>query len=354
MLRKYRVLIFSVLLLVIVCSYMLGPHPVAPVYNLNMPIIPYSGQPLEEWIAQKEAQHTLKPNNHARVLWNNDSLKSPTEYAIVYLHGFTASQEEGRPVHINIAKEFGLNLYLSRLSEHGLDTIDPLIHLTPESYWESAKEALAIGKQIGKKVILMGTSTGGTNALQLAATYPDDIAALVLLSPNIQIFEKSAFILNNPWGLQIAKWVIGDEYITSKDERPIYRQYWHWRYPLKAATHLQEYLETTMTDGTFAKIKQPTLLLYYYKNEVEQDSVVSVPAMLKMFDALGTPPDKKWKQAMPNAGNHVLGSYIKSKDLLGVQSAIAHFLERQLAIRRNSNANIYSESDSENLLLQLN
>lgn len=354
MFRKYRVLIFSVLILVIICSYMFGPHPATPVYNMNMPLIPYSGQALEEWITQKEAQHTLKPNNQARVVWNNDSLKNLTEYAIVYLHGFTASQEEGRPIHTNIAKEFGLNLYLSRLSEHGLDTIDPLIRLTPESYWESAKEALAIGKQIGKKVILMGTSTGGTNALQLAATYPDDVAALVLLSPNIQIFEKSAFILNNPWGLQVARWVTGGDYITSKDERPIYRQYWYWRYPLKAATELQEYLETTMTDETFTKVKQPALLLYYYKNGVEQDSVVSVPAMLKMFEALGTPPDKKWKQAMPNTGNHVIGSYIKSKDLLGVQSAITHFLERQLALPRNSDAIIHSDSDSVNLRLQLN
>jgi hypothetical protein len=43
------------------------------------------------------------------------------------------------------------------------------MNLTADAYWESAKLAYAIGKQIGKKVILMSTSTGGTLALKLAA-----------------------------------------------------------------------------------------------------------------------------------------------------------------------------------------
>lgn len=354
MLRKYWKWIVFAVMLVLTIIYGLGPRPATPVYNLTMPVIQASGAQLDEWVAHKEAQHKLKPNNEARVVWYNDSLKNKTDYSIVYLHGFSASQEEGRPVHTNISKEFGFNLYLSRLSEHGLDTVDPLIRLTPESYWQSCKEALAIGKQIGKKVILMGTSTGGTNALQLAANYPDDVAALVLLSPNVSIFETSAFLLNNPWGLQIAEAITGNAYMISKDERPIYRQYWYWKYPLQAATELQEYLETTMTTETFEKVKQPTLLLYYYKDEVHQDSVVSIPAMLKMYDELGTPAAQKTKQALPNTANHVLASYIRSKDLLGVQTAIANFLEKQLQLPKHNNAIIKSTDDSVSLRINVN
>src|SRR5258708_7415518 len=81
---------------------------------------------------------------------------------------------------------------------------------------KSAKEALAIGRQLGNKVILMGTSTGGTFALQLAATYPDQVAALVLLSPNIAINDPNAWLLNNHWGLQIAHLVTGGNYIEEK------------------------------------------------------------------------------------------------------------------------------------------
>jgi pimeloyl-ACP methyl ester carboxylesterase len=282
--------------------------------------------------------HKIKPNNEARIVWYNDSLKNKTDYAIVYLHGFSASQEEGRPIHTNIAKEFGCNLYLARLAEHGIDTAEPMMNLTPDKYWESSKQALAIGKQLGKKVILMGTSTGGTNALQLAAAYPDDVAAIVLMSPNIAIFDKNAWLLNKPWGLQIARAVKGGNYIISDDTMPLNKQYWYTKYPLEAAVQLQEMVATSMKKETFEKVKQPVLLLYYYRDDVHQDSTVSVPAMLNMFNELGTPTDKKVKEAIPNAGTHVIGSYIRGKDLLSVQTAIEGFMQKTLNIPETSDS----------------
>jgi esterase/lipase len=219
-----------------------------------------------------------------------------------------------------------------------------MINLTPEKYWESAKEALAIGKQIGKKVILMGTSTGGTNALQLAAAYPGDVAAVVLLSPNIAIHDPNAWILNNHWGLQVARLVKGSHYVTADDSRPIYKQYWYHQYPLEAAVELQELLETAMTKETFEKVKQPVLLLYYYLDEQHQDNVVSVPAMLKMYDELGTPANLKEKQAIPAAGDHVIGSYIKSKDLLSVQTAIENYMANKLQIPKKQKGSIINVS----------
>jgi len=297
-----------------------------------MPVVPSGSSLLEIYINNNEAQHKLKPDNQARIIWANDSLKEKTDYAIVYLHGFSASQKEGDPVHKNIAKEFGCNLYLSRLAEHGIDTVDQLINLTPDKYWESAKQAVAIGKQLGRKLILMGTSTGGTLALQLAAAYPDDIAALILLSPNIAINDPNAWIINNHWGLQIARFVKKSNYNTSEDDRPAYKQYWNKTYRLEAAVALEELLETAMTEETFEKVKQPVLLLYYYKDEMHQDNVVKVSAMLSMFDQLGTPSAQKRKQAMPNTGNHVITSPIKSNDVEGVEKEVEKFM-REIIIK---------------------
>ena len=48
--------------------------------------------------------------------------------------------------------------------------------------------------------------------------------------------------------------------------------------------------------------------------------------MLTMFDELGTPATLKTKQAMPNAGTHVIGSAIKSHDVEGVQKEIEKFM----------------------------
>ena len=327
--RKGRWVILILLLLLI--GYMLGPTPDSSKYVTDLPIVPADASNLSQFISNKEAVHNIKPDNHARVVWANDSTKQKTDYSIVYLHGFSASQAEGEPAHRNIAKKFRCNLYLSRLAEHGIDTTEPMQKLTVDNYWESVKEALAIGKQIGNKVILMGTSTGASLALKLAAEYPD-VHALVLLSPNIEINDSNAWILNNPWGLQLARMILGSEYIESTDQRPIYKQYWSARYRIEAAVALQELLETTMTEETFKKVTQPLLMLYYYKDEIHQDSTVRVSAMKEMFAQLGTPAEKKRAVAMPNTGHHVIASYIKSHDVKGVENQIEDFFKNVLKI----------------------
>jgi esterase/lipase len=321
-----------IVLLVLSIVYLFGPHPATPKYNASLPEIP-EAKALDVYVAKQEASHQLRPNNEARIVWANDSLKNTTEYAIVYLHGFSASQEEGNPVHRNVAKVFGCNLYLSRLAEHGIDTTEQLMNLTADKYWESAKEALAIGKQLGKKVILMGTSTGGTQAIQLAAAFPNDIHALVLYSPNIAINDPNAWLLNNPWGLQIARLVLGSNYNNPQDERPIYRQYWNKPYRLEATVALEEMLETSMLEVTFKKVHQPTLMLYYYKDEAHQDKVVKVSAMKSMFDQLATPANVKRAIPLPNTGDHVIGSSIKSGDVQSVEMETVKFLKEIVGLK---------------------
>jgi hypothetical protein len=52
-----------------------------------------------------------------------------------------------------------------------------------------------------------------------------------------------------------------------------------------------------------------------------------------MYDELGTPDSLKRKQAMPNAGTHVIGSYIKSHDVEGVQKEIEKFMTDVLHLK---------------------
>jgi len=79
------------------------------------------------------------------------------------------------------------------------------------------------------------------------------------------------------------------------------------------------------------------LRLYYYKDEANQDEGVSVPTMLKMFEQLSTPASLKVKQALPSAGDHVIGSYIKSKDVAGVEQAITNYMVNILQLKLNAN-----------------
>ena len=322
--------ITGIILLALIVVYLAGPKPAKPRFNNELPAIPAEALALEKYVADQEAKHKLKPDNQARIVWHNDSTKAVTEYAVVYLHGFSASQEEGDPVHLDFARKIGANLYLSRLQAHGLDTTHPLASFTAEVIWNSAKEAYAIGKQIGKKVILMSTSTGGTVALKLCAEYPD-IAASLLFSPNIAINDSKAWMLNNPWGKQIAEAIVG-EFRVIPDTTEAYAKYWDRRYVTYSVVQLQELLETTMKASLFERIKTPTLLLYYYKNEQEQDPVVKVSAMKRMFSQLSTPDSLKRQVALPNVGNHVIGSWVKSKDLNSVHLACEAFAKDILRI----------------------
>jgi esterase/lipase len=322
---------FSFLLVLLLIAYFSGPNPDTPNYTKDLPNIPSGAIELENYVAKNESKRKLKPDNEARIVWADTALKQPTEYAIVYLHGFSASQEEGDPVHENIARKFGCNMYLARLAEHGIDTTDQLLYLTADKYWETVKEAYAIGKRLGKKVIVMGTSTGATNALHLASEFPD-VYALILLSPNIEINNGTAWIANNPWGLQVGRYVVGSKEFTPADTTIIYSKYWNTPYRLEAIVALQEYLETTMKPSTYEKIKQPVLMLYYYKNEADQDKVVKVSAMLKMFHALQTPGNLKKSLPVPSAGDHVIAGSIKSKDILTVENEITSFMNTTLHI----------------------
>jgi esterase/lipase len=320
--RILKIVILSFFALIVI--YFLGPKPSVPVFNNDLPKVA-SINSIDAYITAMESPYKIKPNNEAKIIWA-DSSKTQTAYAIVYLHGFSASQMEGDPVHQNIAKQFHCNLYLARLAEHGIDTTEDLMNLTAERYWESAKLAYAIGKQIGKKVILMSTSTGGTLALQLAANYPE-IAGLILYSPNIEVFNPSAPLLNNPWGLQIGRTVLKSNYVDIKYKDSAYPKYWNTHYRIEAVVALQNLLEATMTETTFKKIHQPTLALYYYKDEANQDNVVKVNAIQKMMQLIATPSNLKMEMAMPNTGNHVIASPIVSKDIVSVEKATAKFME---------------------------
>jgi pimeloyl-ACP methyl ester carboxylesterase len=328
--RKLIYITFPVV--VILGVYFLGPQPAKPKWSPALPVVPSAPAELEHYVAAKENLHKLKPDNYARIIWA-DSSKKKTPYSLVYLHGFSASQKEGDPVHRDFAKEFGCNLYLSRLADHGIDTTEQLLNFTVDRFWESAKEALVIGKTIGDHVILMSTSTGGTIALVLAAEYPDDVYALINLSPNIALRNSKAWLLNNPWGLQIARKVLGSDY--NEFAFPPERQpYWNGKYRIEALTQLEELIEDKMNRATFEKVKQPSLTLYYYKSEQEQDPEVDVKATLEMNRELGTPDSLKAAIAVPGAAAHVLGSSLVSKDLPTVQREIEKFAFEKLHLKK--------------------
>src|ERR1044071_8791308 len=105
-----RVRFILAILFILIVGYLLGPAPKTPKFSHTLPEVPQTAAELEQYIAANEARHKLRPDNEARIIWF-DSSRRKTPYSVVYLHGFSASQEEGDPVHVNFAKTFGCNLY---------------------------------------------------------------------------------------------------------------------------------------------------------------------------------------------------------------------------------------------------
>ncbi len=322
------------ILTVLIIAYFLGPKPKAPILEVSAKAaLPGNIElvALEKLINQNENNiPNIKPGNASQIVWA-DSVPQVTEYSVVYLHGFSASPMEGDPVHKDFARAFGCNLYIPRLHAHGLESPEPFLDYNNDSLLLSAAEALEVGRRIGEKVILMGTSNGGTLSLILASQNPD-IAAVIAYSPNIEINNSKAWLLTKPWGLQMARIVQGNKY-KEDEESETFQKYWYTKYRLEAVVRLQSLVENTMIPETFQKVKQPFFMGYYYKNEVQQDSTVRVDAMLRMFDQLGTPPEKKRKVAFPEAGAHVICSDITSNDVEGVRRETIKFAQEILGLK---------------------
>lgn len=260
----------------------------------------------------------------AKVLWNSNYIHKKAPIAFVYLHGFGASHREGSPIVEKLSSDFKANVYLARLSGHGLKDASGYEKLTPEKYIASAKRALKIGKQIGEKVILISTSTGGTLSLKLASE-DNDISALVLYSPFVDVIDKKSFLVLKSEGKEFMIAKNGGEVFEEK--RPKEQlPYWSTKYHINGYVALLQMLQNTMTLETFNKVTCPVFLAYYYKDQEHQDKVVSVEAMLSMFDKLGTNVQDKQKMAFPNAGNHVIGCDLRSNDWQGVYQETNKFI----------------------------
>lgn len=314
-------------------GYLSGPRPsLDPVVNKPVTRIVTSLADLDQTIARDERAAGLKPDNEARIVWADSTRKVKTPYSIVYIPGFGASWAEGDPVNRNIARTFGCNLYMARTAEHGLRSSDAMKTLTPATYAASAERALAIGKTIGEKVIVMGTSAGGMLTLFLAQQHPE-IEGLILYSPCIATANPGLKLATRPWGKQLLDKIMGGEHVNITHYKPDRAQYWLTRYHTNGLITLQTMMDNYMTPEGFAKVKQPLFMGYYYKDDENQDKVVSVAAMLDMYEQLGTPASQKRKVAFPEAGEHVIASRFTSTDLAGVERETLKFIQEVLKLQ---------------------
>ncbi|MBL7813611.1 MAG: alpha/beta hydrolase [Saprospiraceae bacterium] len=319
------------LIVILIIVYFLGPKPAKPAFDppATENLTQLSLSDLEKNIAEVEnAVQGIKETCKARIVWADSVRKTKTKVAMVYLHGFGASYAEGAPVNMDLAKQFGCNLYLARLAEHGVETGEKnvnMLNFNAEDYYDSAEKSLAIAKQLGDSVVILAQSGGAALALFLASRHPE-VKGLVLYSPAIRVFRKDGQILSEPWGLQLAHALVG----THNDwtfRKPEQRKYWTNHQRFEAIVQFTTFQKYAMTPETFAAVKCPVFMGYYYENEEKQDKVVSIEAMKTMFEQLGTPPQYKRAVNFPNAHAHVLTSPLTTDDWQAVENESVKFIK---------------------------
>ncbi|QDY99674.1 alpha/beta hydrolase [Nitratireductor mangrovi] len=236
------------------------------------------GSDVEAWLAESEAKFPdIKDGLAKEIVWAFPASKARTPLAIVYVHGFSASKGEIRPVPDRVAEALGANLFFTRLAGHGRG--GPAMADGSVNAWiNDYAEALAIGHRLGERVVVIATSTGATIAAW-AATRPafdDEVAGLVLVSPNFGIQAGGATLLTGPWGLQLARLLVGAE----RGFEPVneaHERLWTTRYPTEALLPMAAFVDMA-AGAPVEKATTPALFIYSDKDAVVRADITDTIA----------------------------------------------------------------------------
>ncbi|WP_282603035.1 alpha/beta fold hydrolase [Paracoccus sp. PARArs4] len=255
-------------LVVAAAVWTLWPRHPGPAPLVDLP------EDLQAWLTARE--DGIAPEVSARLQWAGDP-GGTTDIALVYLHGFSASPMELRPLPEDLAWELGANLFVTRLTGHGQDG-DALAQATARDWWRDTAEAIAVGHRLGRRVVVIGTSTGATLA-DLAArdeVLGPQIDGVVLVSANYAVRSRAARMLDLPFVRHWMPLVAGRErcFETLSED---HAKGWTSCYPVAALLPLAKVLQWSRAARDDAV--QPALFIWS-----EGDMVVDPQAIRKRTD----------------------------------------------------------------------
>ncbi len=268
---------------------------------------------LDAWLARREATFAdLRPAAAKEIVWAGE-VGAKTPLAIVYLHGFSATKAEIRPVPDDVAAALGANLYFARLAGHGR-TGEAMATATAEDWLYDYAEAMEIGRRLGERVIVIGTSTGATLAALGAteATLSEGLAGVVLVSPNFALNSPAAAILDLPFAPVWGPWVAGPER-SFEPVNAAHGDNWTTRYPTAALFPMAVLMRAARAQDWTA-VRVPALFVWS-----PQDKVIDPAWAARVAGAWGGPA--RVVEVTPGPGDdpyaHVIAGRILSPSLTG-------------------------------------
>ncbi|MEM7270824.1 MAG: alpha/beta hydrolase [Pseudomonadota bacterium] len=263
---KWIGIVIGVLALVIAAAAVFGPRPGLDRENRFDDAA--LGDDLDAYLAAAEADvPNLRPGAEKEIIWANTAAKQQTELAIVYIHGFSATKHEIRPVPDKVAAALGANLYYARLAGHGRDG-DAMAEPEAGDWWRDTGEALAIGRRLGRKVVVIGASTGVTMAtLALAdAEMSKDVIGMIGVAPNYRFKGAPLAVVTAPMARTIVPLLAGSErsWEPRNEEQG---KWWTTTYPMVAVTTMGAAVKAAM-EVNYGALDQPALFIFSDKDEV--------------------------------------------------------------------------------------
>jgi len=259
------------------------------------------------YLAARESREPgIRPGTGRTVTWARGR-PARTPLALVYLHGYSATRQEVAPLPDRVGAALGANVFYTRLTGHGRDGA-AMLGGSAEAWEQDALEALAIGRVIGERVVLISTSTGGTLSTWLASREPDGaLAALVMISPNFAPRDRTLYLLDWPLLGPLLLGYLGDDYRTWQPHNALQARYWTWSYPYRALPELVRLMRQVEAIDKSA-IRVPALMIYS-----PADQVIDPAAVEDAFAAWGGAPKQLVAfTAAEDPAQHVLAGDVLS------------------------------------------
>ena len=245
----------------------------------------------------------LQPGVCKEVIWAETRGKK-TKFSIIFLHGFSASKFELSPFPNAIALGLNANIYNARLSGHGCGS-EALGKVKVKDWVFDLSEALEIGRKIGEKIIIIGSSTGGT--LAAVAASEKNVCGIIFVSPNFKVRYRFFQILTLGFARFWIPLILG----KYREFKPISKEhaiYWTTRYPIVAIITMATLVKKVVSQN-FNKKNCPALFIVS-----EEDKVVDARKTLQIAEQWGGKSLVKLVKCGPydDPQSHVLAGDIKS------------------------------------------
>jgi pimeloyl-ACP methyl ester carboxylesterase len=293
------------ILLVLIVAMAVGPRP-RMADSIRFDPASIGADPVA-WLADREAAHKgVVDGAQKEIVWADPAARTRTPLSVVYIHGFSATKWETRPLPDQVAKALGANLFFTRLAGHGAGG-EALAAATMADWVDDIAEAIAIGERIGERVLLVGVSTGATLAVW-AARDPElmrKVAGMALLSPNFEIRGASVGLLNMPWGSYVLPRLMG-ETRSFTPLNDLHGKWWTTSYPSRAVFPMAALLRA-VAEYRVISLKTPALFVYS-----PSDAVVDPAAIRRALNEWGGPKKEFVVEKSGDPMNHVIAGDILS------------------------------------------